>query len=210
MTVVAGGGAQELHGLLGAPRAPAAGAALEPQVDEDVAHHHEAGGATRDESVGRHAEQLAEDVAEVAETLQAAVVAHVGAGGVVVVVGSDIRPSARSSCSGAGLPRVRSRDSPRRVRSSYDERAASRNAVSSSGDICSAGWWGRWSAGSPSHRRIRGGRPPDGAAPGRRCRVGSTWGGGARRLHLWCPRTGVARARATRDDGTGAHSVEGH
>ncbi len=117
--------------LLLAPRPLAVHAALEPQVGEHLAHHHQAGVAAGDDLLGLDPEQVGEHRAQLGDALQPAVVAGVDAGLV------DRRPRAgasspseRSSWADAGLPRVRSSFSPRAAQRRRTPRAASaRNAA---------------------------------------------------------------------------------
>ena len=78
--VVAGHRADEPDLLLLSPGPLAVHGALEPQVGEDLAHHHQAGAAAGDDLLGLDPQQVGEHGAQLGDALQAAVVAGVDAG----------------------------------------------------------------------------------------------------------------------------------
>ena len=101
--VVAGDGADELDRLLLRPRPRGVGAAVREQPADDLVHHRQARVAARDDLRGVDAEQVGEDLTELGETLEAAVVADVGAGAVLVTGRQVQQPLGQVELVGAGL-----------------------------------------------------------------------------------------------------------
>ena len=83
VTVVARHRAHEAHLLLTAPRPLGVDAAEEQEVDQAVAHDRQARVAAGHDLIGLDPEQLGEDLAQLAQALEAAVVADVDARGVL-------------------------------------------------------------------------------------------------------------------------------
>ena len=82
VAVVAGHRADEGDLVLLGPGARGVDGPEEEQVDEHVAHHRQRGVAAGDDLLGLDPEQLGEDLAQLGQPGEAAVVAHVGAGAV--------------------------------------------------------------------------------------------------------------------------------
>ena len=103
MPVVAGDGAHEGDPLLVLPGPRGVDPTVEQVLDEHVVHHRQARAAAGDQLVGVDPEQLGEHLAQLAQAVQPAVVAHVHAIGVLDSVRQAQELVGEVELGGAGL-----------------------------------------------------------------------------------------------------------
>ena len=134
-----------------APRALAAGDAVQQRLHDDVVHQREAGVAEREQLGGRHAQRVGEDRAE----LRQAEWRRRSCGGRCPPRRGSGRPGRcsrsfdRSSCSADGLPRVRSSFRPARLQ--LVVRARERGVRVAQSSRCRGRSAGRGRSGSGGH-----------------------------------------------------------